>query len=416
MGCPVTEWGGSGWGGKWGGVARAVNRLTARAVQTIVKPGRHADGDGLYLVVDDGGAKRWALLIAVHGRRREFGLGTVRDVSLSEARQKARDARQAVKRGEDPKAPRGPSPPFSEASTALIEDMAPGWKGNTESLWRRSLLVHARSLAKIPVSAVDTDAVLRAVRPYWGRGETGRKLRQRIESVLDFSAARGWRDGEVRNPARLKGHMDRLLPKQSRKVRHHPALPYQDMPAFMATLAEKTESSARALEWTIYTVAREAMTLLASHGEIDEDVWVVPADHMKGEVSGDFRIPLTPQALEARRAVIVGETDPAAFIFPGQKPKRPMSARTMDLLVARLVGERAVPHGFRSTFRDWAYEETDHPREIVEAAMAHVVGDATERAYRRGDALRKRRELLTDWADFIRPRGRPEGEAAPTGR
>lgn len=395
-------------------MARAVNRLTARSVQTITRPGRHADGDGLYLVVDDGGAKRWSLLIAVHGRRREFGLGNVRDVSLADARQKAQDARQAIRRGDDPKAPRGPSPTFSEAATVMIAEMASGWSGNTESLWTRSLLVHAGSLEKKPVDVIDTDDVVKAVRPYWKSGETGRKLRQRIESLLDFAAVKGWRDGEIRNPARLKGHLDRLLPKQTRKVKHHPALPYQEMPAFMLELATKTESSARALEWTIYTVAREGMTLLARHAEVDGDVWTVPADHMKGQNPREFRIPLTPQALASRQAVIIMEADPAALIFPGQTRGRSMSARTMDALVARIVGGRAVPHGFRSTFRDWAYEETDHPREIVEAALAHLFGDATERAYRRGEALRKRRLLLTDWADFIRPPLAPATEAVPS--
>lgn len=392
-------------------MARAVNRLTARSVQTIAKAGRHADGDGLYLVVDDGGAKRWSLLIAVHGRRREFGLGAVRDVSLADARQKAQEARQAVRRGEDPRNPRGPSPAFSVAAEALIFEMAPGWNPSTEDHWRRSLLTHADWLASKPVDQVDTDDVLKVVRPYWKAGDAGRKLRQRIESLLDYAAVKGWRDGELRNPARLKGHMDRLLPKQTRKVKHHPALPYQDMPGFMADLAEKTESSARALEWTIYTVAREGQTLLATQAEVSDGVWTCPGAHMKGQGSPDFRVPLTAQALASRQTLIIGEPKPDALLFPGQQGK-PMSGRTMDLLVKRMVGEKAVPHGFRSTFRDWAYEETDHPREIVEAALAHVFGDATERAYKRGEALRKRRLLLTDWANFIRPL--PAGEEAPS--
>ena len=297
------------------------------------------------------------------------------------------------------------------AAEALIFEMAPGWNPSTEDHWRRSLLTHADWLASKPVDQVDTDDVLKVVRPYWKAGDAGRKLRQRIESLLDYAAVKGWRDGELRNPARLKGHMDRLLPKQTRKVKHHPALPYQDMPGFMADLAEKTESSARALEWTIYTVAREGQTLLATQAEVSDGVWTCPGAHMKGQGSPDFRVPLTAQALASRQTLIIGEPKPDALLFPGQQGK-PMSGRTMDLLVKRMVGEKAVPHGFRSTFRDWAYEETDHPREIVEAALAHVFGDATERAYKRGEALRKRRLLLTDWANFIRPL--PAGEEAPS--
>ena len=392
-------------------VGREINRLTARQVQTLSRPGRHADGDGLYLVVDPGGAKRWVLLISANGRRREYGLGSLRDVGLPEAREKAAEARKAVRRGEDPRTPKIPSPTFLAASLALIEEMAPGWQGrDTEAHWRRALTLHAKAIGSVQVDAIETDHVLRVVRKLWReKPETGRKLRQRIEAVLDFATARGWRSGA--NPARLKGHMDRLLPKQNRTVKHHRALPHAKMPEFMKALAAAKGSAARALEWTIYTVAREGMTRFAVHGEVDGDLWTIPAVKMKEKGQGDFRIPLTEQALAAKAAVRVGNPKPGDLIFPGARGN-PMSDETMDAVLDRM-GVDATPHGFRSTFRDWAYEETDHSREIIEAVMAHVVGDTTERAYRRGEAMKKRRALLTDWADFIMPRDRSEDEAAP---
>jgi integrase len=393
------------------GVGRETKRLTARQVQTLSRPGRHADGDGLYLIIDDGGAKRWALLISASGRRREYGLGSLRDVGLPEARDKAAEARKAVRRGEDPRTPKIPSPTFLEASTALIEEMAPGWQGrDTEAHWRRALTLHAKAIGSVQVDAIETDHVLRVVRKLWReKPETGRKLRQRIEAVLDFATARGWRSGA--NPARLKGHMDRLLPKQNRTVKHHRALHHSKMPEFMIELTKAKGSAARALEWTIYTVAREGMTRFVVHGEVEGDVWTVPAVKMKEKGQGDFRIPLTDQALAAKASVLVGKPKPEDLIFPGAR-NRPMSDETMDAVLDRM-GVDATPHGFRSTFRDWAYEETDHSREIIEAVMAHVVGDATERAYRRGEAMKKRRALLTDWADYITPRDQTEGEAAP---
>lgn len=389
-------------------MAREINRLTARQVQTLTRPGRHADGDGLYLVVDASGAKRWTFLAMLHGRRREFGLGPVRHVTLQQAREKAQDARQAILRGEDPRKPQGPSPVFSEASTVIISEMAPGWRGrDTEAHWKRSLLDYAEPLSKLPVDQIVTEDVVRVLKPFWrSRPESGRKLRQRIETVLDASKVKGWRSGE--NPARFKGHLDKLLPKQSRVVNHRRAVPYEQMPEVMKKLAAHTTGSARAMEWTIYTVARETMTTEARWKEVTGEVWSLGPDRMKMETGHE--VPLSVQALDVLEAVKISNTGPDALIFPGAKKGRPMSDQTMDKLLDTL-GINASPHGFRSTFRDWAGDQTDYAEEVMETALAHVVGSGTRRAYRRRKAMEKLTALLQEWADYIRPR--PEESAAP---
>ena len=391
-------------------MARAYKKLTERFISTVKDPGRYADGGGLYLIVDKNLAKRWALLITVRGRRRELGLGGFRSLTLPEAREKAQDSRKAIERGEDPTRTQEPPPTFSEAATVMIAEMAPGWRGrNTEAHWTRSLLTYAKDISKVPVDLIVTDDVLRVVKPFWTkRPETGRKLRQRIEALLDYSAVKGWRDGELKNPARFKGHLAKLLPKQSSVVKHRRAIPYEDAPAVMELLAAKSANSARALEWTILTAVRETMTTEARWREIRDDVWIIPAARMKEDDRGDFRVPLTPQALEVLERATIKGRKPDDMLFPGAKGGV-MSNMTMDMVLRRMKID-ATPHGFRSTFRDWAGDMTEHPREVAEAALAHVVGDDTERAYRRRDALNRRRLLMQDWADYLRPRR--AGEAA----
>lgn len=390
-------------------MAQQIKRLTDRQIRTLTKPGRHADGGGLYLVVDKTGAKRWAMLVTVNGRRREYGLGSILAVDIQRARELAQQTREAIARGEDPRRRKQEAPTFRKAAEMVIAEQAPGWRGrDTKAHWERSLYTYAKDIADLPVDVIQTDDVLSVVRPLWrDRSESGRKLRQRIETVLDVAAVRGWRQGA--NPARLKGHLDKLLPRQSRVVQHRRAVPYEEAPAVMAALAQETAASARALEWTILTAAREGMVRFMRWGEIEGDVWNVPADQMKTEEQGDFRVPLSPQALAVLEGMKLGVPDPKALVFPGARG-RPMSDQTMDALLTRL-GVNASPHGFRSTFRDWAGDCTDHPREVAEAALAHVIGSDTERAYRRRDAFAKRRALMADWADFIRPL-RLEGASA----
>lgn len=393
-------------------MARAVNRLTARQVQTISQPGRHADGGGLYLIVDKTGAKRWGMLVTVRGRRRELGLGSIRNLTLAEAREAALEASRAISRGEDPKRSAAPSPRFAEAAQLIIDELAPGWTGrDTKAHWERSLLIYAADMGDIPVDLIGTDDVIGVVKPLWRtRPESGRKLRQRIETVLDTCAVKGWREGA--NPARLKGHLDKLLPKQPRTVVHRRAISYEAAPAALVKIGAHTAMSARAMEWTIFTAAREGMTTGATWGEIEEIGWRVPGHRMKGDDAPDFIVPLSIQARQVLDAVRIGAPDPDAYIFPGAKKGRPMSNQTMDKLLATL-GIDATPHGWRSTFSDWVADETDHPREVREAALAHVISSDTERAYRRKNALRKRGDLMQDWADYLRPRPAPEAEEAP---
>lgn len=397
-------------------MARAYKKLTDRFIRSVTEAGRYADGGGLYLVVDRNGTKRWALLITVRGRRRELGLGGFRSLTLPEARQKAEEARKALERGDDPKRTKEPPPAFSEAAKAMIAVIAPGFRGrDTEAHWTRSLTVYAKDIANVPVDLITTDDVVRVVRPHWtARPETGRKLRQRIEALLDYCAVKGWRDAELKNPARFKGHLAKLLPRQTKRPVHHRAISYEDAPAFMERLGARTSMSARALEWTIFTAAREGMTRHTVWGDVRDGLWIIPANRMKEDSQGEFRCPLAPQALAVLDAVRLKGQKTTDLIFPGAKPGATMSDQTMDALLDRM-GVNATPHGFRSTFRDWAGDMTDHPREVAEAALAHAVGDDVERAYRRGDALRKRRQLMLDWADYLRPRPPQEGEEALPG-
>lgn len=389
-------------------MARAINRLTARTVQTLQDHGRHADGAGLYLVVDAAG-KRWAVFFPWRGRRREMGLGAYPAVSLVQARQAAREAREAAAAGTDPIAARkalqrgSERPTLGEAATELIDSLKAGWRGeHTASSWERSFTLYAKSIRDRPVDTINTDDVLSVLRPIWStKPETAGKLRERLERVLDAARAKGDRPADSANPARWKGHLALLLPSRPKLVRGHmAAMPWREVPAFMAALRERSGMSARALEWTILTAGREAMTLRADHAEIEGEVWIVPAARMKD--GREHRVPLVPAMFDvlARSGTVEG------LLFPAQRGG-PMSNTAMDKMLAMIQPGLTV-HGFRSSFRDWAGDETDHPREVIEAALSHVVGDATERAYRRSDALAKRRALMADWAAFVMP---PFGDA-----
>lgn len=382
----------------------AKHLLTNVSAKAITKHGRHADGAGLYLAVD-GYGKRWVLLFTMGGKRREMGLGPFPAVSLAAARLKADEARAAVLEGKDPiavrKAPASTAPTFATFSRGLIADLSPGWSGaKTEEGWTRSLLTHAAALADRPLDSITTEDVLEVVKGYWiEKPESGQQLRARIERVLDAAKAKNLRSGE--NPARWRGHLSELLSKPQKLVRgHHRSIPWKDAPAFMKDLAKRQGMGARALEWTIYHAAREGMTINAVWAHLPEPAagdWHVPAHLMKSRRA--FVAPITVQA----RRVLTHCDISTPFVFPGQRISRGLSNATMDKLLDDM-GVDATPHGFRTTFRDWAGDCTDHPREVAEAALDHVVGNATERAYRRGDALEKRRLLATDWADFLSPR------------
>jgi integrase len=380
-------------------MAAGINRLSPKRIATLKDHGRHADGGGLYLVVDQHG-KRWVYMWTRAGRRTEMGLGPLRDVSLAEARELAAQARAALRRGLDPRQARARTvPTFGECADAYVTSMAPQFK-NAKHLWQwRQTLgdAYCRAIRSKPVDQISTEDVLGVLSPIWlSKNETAARLRGRIERVLDAARAKGLRSGE--NPARWRGHLDHLLPRRQKLQRgHHRAIPASDVPALIARLREIDTMAAACLEWCILTACRTGEAIGARWEEIDGDLWTIPAARMKAK--RPHRVPLTPRCLalldELRQ---VG----SPWVFPGQRRGRPLSNMAM-LELLRKMGVDATTHGFRSTFRDWAGDNTSFPREIIEAALAHTVGSETERAYRRGDALERRRDLMAAWASACEP-------------
>src|SRR6478672_3735242 len=386
-------------------MARAIHRLTARRVETLSKHGRHADGGDLYLSISPNGGRRWVFLYRWHGKPTEIGFGSARDVTLARARELATGGRIRLAQGVNPKDARKPAAgaTFGECADRLVEAMRPSWRNEKHaSQWQMTLGNYAFSIRRLPVADVSVDAVLEVLKPIWGsKPETASRLRGRIEKVLDAAKAQGLRFGE--NPARWRGHLDHLLPKPSKLTRgHHAAMPYADVPAFMSDLKAREAVAARALEFTILTATRSGEVLGARWEEIDLDrgVWTVPPQRMKG--GRELRVPLSGRALEILRAM--HEVRSGEFVFPGQRANKPLSHMAMEMMLRRMKIEGATVHGFRSAFRDWAGNETGYPRELIETALAHVIGDKAEQAYRRSDALEKRRNLMDAWANYCEPK------------
>jgi integrase len=391
---------------------RTVQRLSARTVSTTKKPGRHADGHGLYLVVDKSGAKRWVFMTWAGGRQVETGLGGLSSVSPAMARERAQTCRHLVATGRPAKEFRSSSakrPTFGEMADQVVASLEGGWRNEKHrAQWRMTLKVYAAPIRNKTVSDVNVEDVLGILRPIWlEKAETASRIRGRIEKVLDAAKAKGFRAGE--NPARWRGHLDHLLARRVRLQRgHHPAMAWAAVPAFMARLRDTPSVSARALEFLILTAARSGEILKSKRGdhirgarwsEVDAQnaVWTVPGDRMKA--GRDHRVPLSPRAMAIFAEMKAART--CDFIFPGLDGKNPLSNMALEAVLRRMALKPAVTvHGFRSSFRDWAGEATDYPRELAEAALAHTVGDTVERAYRRGDALAKRREMMNSWAAF----------------
>ena len=374
--------------------------LSARTVAGLGAPGRHADGGNLYLNVTKTGAKSWVFMFKYSGRQREMGLGSILHVSLAKARDLAIDARQALADGKDPLSIRKAVEvkTFGEIADAHVEAMKPGWRNAKHAAqWTMTLTKHAEPLRRLPVADVDTAAVLDVLQKLWKRTpETAERLRGRIESVLDSAKAKGLRSGE--NPARWRGHLDQLLPKRQRLTRgHHKAMPFGDVPAFMARLRGSAGLSARALELTILTAARSGEVLGARWDEfgLDAAVWAVPAARMKA--SREHRVPLPDAAVAILRRLEELRTGP--WIFASTKRDKPMSNTAMLMTLRRLKVD-VTTHGFRSSFRDWASEQTSFPHEVCEMALAHAIANKAEAAYRRGDLFDKRRKLMEAWAAF----------------
>jgi len=391
-------------------MSRALHKLKARTVETLKEPGRHSDGGGLYLVVDKPGpapesrpgGKRWVFLFRRQGKLKEMGLGGLSETNgLAAARAKAAEARKVIEDGGDPIALRRSEravPTFGKLADELIADLSAGWKNpKHKDQWVMTLGVYAKPLREKPVNEITTEDVLAVLKPIWTtKQETAARFRGRIERVLDAAKAKEHRDGE--NPARWKGHLERLLPKQSKLTRgHHAAMPYEDVPAFAARLREGDRLGAVVLEFTILTAVRTTEALEAVWSEIDLEakVWTIPPARMKA--GREHRVPLSDRALAILQQMAKARIN--EFVFPGIRKGRPMSNMTMDKVMRDMAPDFTV-HGFRSSFRDWCAEETSTPREIAEAALSHAVGDQTERAYRRGDALEKRRTLMDAWAAY----------------
>ncbi|WP_181707644.1 tyrosine-type recombinase/integrase [Chthonobacter rhizosphaerae] len=387
-------------------MGRQLHKLTAREVKAITEEGRYGDGGGLYLSVSSGDRRRWVFLFRWDGKTREMGLGSAQDVTLAEARRAAGEARTKVKAGIDPiadrrhvvEAPRVPT--FGDFADELVAELEHGFRNpKHRAQWRMTLTTYAAPLRSMRVDEIKTEDVLAVLKPIWRtKPETASRLRGRIERVLDAAKARGFRSGE--NPAAWRGHLKNLLPARQKLTRgHHKAMPFEEVPAFVAHLRSRSGVSDRALEFCILTAARSGEVLGATWKEFDLSarVWTVPAARMKA--GREHRVPLTEQAMSILSAMATFGQEPDGYVFPGAKPGRPLSVMAMDMVLRRMKLDVTV-HGFRSSFRDWAGEATPFPREVAEAALAHTVGDQTERAYRRGDALDKRRELMTAWAGY----------------
>ena len=379
-------------------------KLTARKVATA-KPGKYGDGGGLQLAVAPTGAKKWVLRYMVAGNAHEMGLGSFPEVSLADAREKALAGRRLARSGVDPIAERRKDrgiPTFGELADEIAEQLSEGFRNEKhKAQWKMTLTVYAEPLRAKPVDKIETTDVLLVLRPIWqAKPETASRLRGRIERVLNAAKAKGYRTGE--NPAAWRGHLENLLPKQSRLSRgHHAAIPYKELPGFAASLRERKAVAALALEFAILTAARSGEVLGARWSEIDlaAKIWTIPAERMKA--AREHRIPLNERAVEIVQSM--GEAKLSEFVFPGQRRGRPLSVMALEMVLRRMGVENATVHGFRSCFRDWAGNETHFPRELAEHALAHVIGDKAEQAYRRSDALEKRRALMQAWAHFCEP-------------
>lgn len=409
-------------------MARKMKQLTAMAVSKMKEPGLYADGGGLYLRVGPTGAKSWIFRYMRSRRRRDMGLGPEHAISLADARLKAEELRKQLVEDQDPlqmrddqrlarKLEAAKTVTFKECAEDYIKAHAPGWRNAKHGdQWRNTLATYAYPfIGDLPVQSIDTGLVLKVISPIWeSKTETATRVRGRMESILGWATVRSYRSGD--NPARWKGHLDHLLPRRAKvqKVEHHPALPVEQMGAFMAALRKQDGIAAKGLELLILTAARTGEVMAARWAEFDleKKLWTIPSERMKA--GKEHRVPLSKAALSILKAMQEADLSDE-FVFPGTRPKKPLSNMAFLQLLKRMKRADLTSHGFRSTFRDWAAERTNYPREVAEMALAHVVSDKVEAAYRRGDLLEKRYRLMEDWANFCAVEIR-EGNVLPIGQ
>ncbi len=385
-------------------MGRPVAKLSSLAVRNLAKPGApptaKGDGGGLWLQVRAGASRSWAFRYARGGKPAMVGLGPYPEVGLAEAREKAAALRKLLREGKDPRGTRAGNA-FRDVAAMYIAAHEASWRNPVHrAQWGSTLEMYVYPIfGDRPVGAVDTGDVTRALEPIWAaKPETATRVRGRIEAILDYAAARGWRQGD--NPARWRGHLQNFMPAKSKmaRVEHHAALPWGEVAAFMGELRGQAGLAAQALEFTILTAARTGEAIGAVWGEVDLDagVWTVPGDRMKA--AREHRVPLSGPAVAILRQFRPAEPRSGGYVFLGGRKGEPLSNMAMATVLRRMKRGELTVHGFRSTFRDWCGEATNYPREVTEAA--HTLRDKMEAAYRRGDLFEKRRELMTEWATY----------------
>jgi integrase len=382
---------------------RLLHKLNAKALEKMTEYGTYSDGGGLSLVFK-ADRKAWIFRYTWQGKEHQKGLGSYRSVSLAQARIKASEARRMVSAGIDPMsdktALRG-IPTFGVLAEEHIAAMAPNWRNQKHiHQWKMTLKVYAKSIYSKAVDQITTNDVEAVLKPIWlSKNETAVRLRGRIEAVLARATAKGYRIGH--NPAQWRNHLDQIFPKPNKLTRgHHKALPYAELPQFIDDLHQSKSISNLALEFTILTAARTSEVIGAKWEEFDIEsgIWIVSAMRMKAK--REHRVPLSDRAIEILMLMKLFRN--GDYVFPGKRQNSGLSNMALEAVLRRMnLKDKATVHGFRSSFRDWVSEETKYPREIAEMSLAHSVGNVTERAYRRGDIIEKRRKLMNDWSNFI---------------
>jgi len=377
-----------------------MKRLSNSAVKSASRPGRFSDGDGLYLVVQPGGSKSWVCRVQKAGNRRDFGIGSAAKVSLGDARERAREIRSQVEMGLDPLFERRKAqgiPTFREATAKVLAAHRKTWKNEKhEAQWQQSLRDYAfPHIGNVRVNEITGPMIRNLLSEIWlSKPETARRVRQRVGAVLNWAYSSGYRDSEAPMQAITKG-----LPRQPKQDGHFAAMPYAKVPAFIPKLRERESFSRLALEFAILTASRSGEVRGATWDEIDlaDRLWTIPKGRMKA--NREHVVPLCTRAARIVERCAELRLPDCPIIFPGVRGKQPMSDMTMSKLLKEM-GQPFTAHGFRSSFRDWVSEETNHPSDVAEAALAHIVANKTEAAYRRGNLLEKRRMMMNEWAAY----------------